>query len=523
MRAPTGVQQVGSLGTSRIVQVIDSRPPPSYSRRVRSFVRTVRDSACSAPDLLVMENFIHAVRDAGYLSLSTALAELVDNSLQAGARRIDVVISRPAGEVWPEVSVADDGSGMGEAELRGCLRFGGTARFNERRSFGRFGMGLPMASLSQARRVEVVSWQDGQHPRQVSLDIDDVPTGSVLSCKPATIPGIVDAESGCVVTWRKCDKIEYQRLGWAEKAVCRDLGRMYRRFIAEGVIITVNRTPVRVVDPLMMFDLIEGDRARPAFEALTYDLATPSGGTSTLTVQFSLLPVLSWHGLDSASKKKHGIVADGGVSILRAGREIARGWYLMGGKRKENYDDWWRCEISFEPELDEYFGITINKQGIRPTAELREAIEPEMESIARMLNARVRKLFEDVKFQEAAQVSCRIANAADPDLPVIDANAAGPLRYRIGSEPLPDDAMFRSCLTNRTLNVTMNTDHAAFTALYRPLEAMSEATATTLRTAVELLVLSFARSTIVLDHSDNRYDELVTDWSRTYGRMLRKS
>ncbi len=56
-----------------------------------------------------------------------------------------------------------------------------------------------------------------------------------------------------------------------------------------------------------------------------------------------------------------GIVGGGGVSVLRAGREIAHGWYLMGSKRKENYDDWWRCEIEFEPVLDEHFGITINK------------------------------------------------------------------------------------------------------------------------------------------------------------------
>ena len=67
----------------------------------------------------------------------------------------------------------------------------------------------------------------------------------------------------------------------------------------------------------------------------------------------------------------HGIVKAAGVSVVRAQREVAYGWFCMGRKRRENYDDWWRCEVSFEPDLDEYFGLTHSKQGINPTAELR--------------------------------------------------------------------------------------------------------------------------------------------------------
>ena len=32
-----------------------------------------------------------------------------------------------------------------------------------------------------------------------------------------------------------------------------------------------------------------------------------------------------------------------------ANREIDFGWFFMGNKRRENYDDWWRCEVKFEP------------------------------------------------------------------------------------------------------------------------------------------------------------------------------
>ena len=481
----------------------------------------------NSESILATRNFLSAIREAGYLSLSTALAELVDNSIEADAQHVDVTISRRVGDDQPVIRVVDDGHGMTQEEMQQCLRFGGTIQFDRRESFGRFGMGLPMASLSQARRVEVVSWQDGHAPSQVCLDVDDgLSCASTLPAQDQQSSGWQDGGvSGCVVTWKRCDKVDYQRLGWADKAVRRDLGRTYRRFLDAGLHITVNGAAVDSVDHLMVSTVIDGAHARLAFDPLTYDVKTTTGAVSTVTVRFSLLPVAAWHDLDNASKKRHGIVGTSGVSILRAGREVARGWLLMGGKRKENYDDWWRCEICFEPDLDEQFGITINKQGIRPSSELRAALEPELESIARMLNSRVRKVFEDVRFQEASQASCRIAADADCDLPVIGGQAQmrGPLRYCIDSQALPDSAMLRTTLKERTLRVTLNMDHPAFSALYHPLQTLAEKPAADLRTAVELLVLSFARSAVLLQESGWQYDDLIGTWSTTYGRMLRKS
>jgi hypothetical protein len=196
----------------------------------------------------------------------------------------------------------------------------------------------------------------------------------------------------------------------------------------------------------------------------------------------------------------------------------------MGGKRRENYDDWWRCEIEFDPSLDEHFGITINKQGIRPSATLREALEPELESIARLLNVRVREAFEDVKFQAATEASCRIAAAADPDLPLIASTARrGAIQYRIGSDALPIKAMFRSKLVKRTLDLTLNADHPAFAALYQPLQGIEGEAAAQLRTSIELFLLSFARSAAQLERNGHRIDDLLEAWSATYGRMLQKS
>lgn len=475
-------------------------------------------------DLLVSSNFIRAVRESGYLSMATALAELVDNSLQASATEVAITISRNPAAGLPEILVEDNGAGMTRAELEVCLRFGGSARFDGRDSFGRFGMGLPAASLSQARRVEVTAWRNNGSEHTVSLDVDAIVAGAPPRLV-ARRGSRSTSTSGCRVRWMQCDRIEYRRLTWLERSLRLDLGRMYRRFLSAGLKITINGTRVDAVDPTLLTTKVEGASAQLAFDELRYELETSSGDTSVVTVRFVMLPVQRWHHLDNLTKRRLGIVGGGGVSILRAGREIARGWHFMGSKRKENYDDWWRCEIEFDPHLDEHFGITINKQGIRPSATLREALESEMESIARVLNARVRQAFEDVKFQAAADASCRIATAADPDLPVIPlrGRSGGALRYQLYTDALPMETMFQSSLTERTLYLTVNADHAAFAALYQPLQAIEGEAAAELRTSIELFLLSFARSAVQMERAGHPLGELVRAWSNTYGRMLQKS
>src|SRR5207249_4570371 len=103
-------------------------------------------------------------------------------------------------------------------------------------------------------------------------------------------------------------------------------------------------------------------------------------------------------------------------SFVRAGREIDYGWHLMGSKRKENYDDWWRCEVSFHPELDEFFGVTHSKQGVAPTPQLQVILSPDLEAAARTLNSRVRSSFETLKDSNSSRVT-QIATRQEVLLP----------------------------------------------------------------------------------------------------------
>ncbi len=122
-------------------------------------------------------------------------------------------------------------------------------------------------------------------------------------------------------------------------------------------------------DPLFTEPGLNLVGAVPYGPELPYPVEVRGSGrksTSTITVRFTQLPVSDWHSLSNEQKNVQGIAKNAGVSIVRAGREIDRGWFFMGLKRKENYDDWWRCEVRFEPDLDEWFGVTHTEAGNSP-------------------------------------------------------------------------------------------------------------------------------------------------------------
>ena len=88
--------------------------------------------------IVAVDRFIQATRDSGYKNTSSAVAELVDNAIQADATRIRITVCHATdGETSAvELLVQDDGTGMDPFTLRTALRFGGTTRFNDRTGLG---------------------------------------------------------------------------------------------------------------------------------------------------------------------------------------------------------------------------------------------------------------------------------------------------------------------------------------------------------------------------------------------------
>lgn len=368
----------------------------------------MRQPASGSYALVQLRTFIEATRDSGYKNGAYAIAELVDNAIEAGASAVDLVITNTHAESSSrlEVSIIDNGCGMDGDTVPLALQFGGSTRFRSRTGFGRFGMGLPNSSLSQARRVDVTSWTSPGQAWTTYLDIDEIYRNQ-LTCIPAPkrTNMSVRTPTGTVITLSKCDRLQYRSIAEAETHLRREYGRMFRHFLLSGLSISINGLQLRPVDPLFVRGITSGPRGLLYGPPLEYPIriAEPQK-TAIVRVSFSELPLREWRVLSNQDKNRLGIAKGAGVSILRGGREIDHGWFFMDSKRKENYDDWWRCEITFDPELDDLFGVTHTKQGIHPVEQLVALLSPDISRIARELNARVRKQFAEIRAHESRSI-----------------------------------------------------------------------------------------------------------------------
>ena len=151
-----------------------------------------------------------SARSFGSYDLAAALADLIDNSLTAKAKRISISCLFNGGK--PEVRLLDDGTGMSEEELHAAMRPASTHPAAERSAddLGRFGWGLKSASFSQCTRLTVISrkgpylsgarW-DLNHIDGWSMEVLDSDE-SLASCSDA-----IHSAHGTEVIWTNCDRL----------------------------------------------------------------------------------------------------------------------------------------------------------------------------------------------------------------------------------------------------------------------------------------------------------------------------
>jgi hypothetical protein len=259
-------------------------------------------------------------------------------------------------------------------------------------------------------------------------------------------------------------------------------------------------------------------------------------------VRFSELPVHEWHKLSNDEKRRIGVSKGAGVSVVRADREVDYGWFFMGSKHRENYDDWWRCEIQFDPILDEVFGITHTKQQVRPQTSLIEALTPDLEATARVLNGRARKAHLSVKAGERFSEAERIANERDHLLRPLPNNAnpksKGLMKdlekshpalrrsssenvshYRIVEGTVKDTCFFTYAYDGEKLVLVLNPDHPFYREIYRPLADSDIPRDQQMRAKLELLLLAAARSEAA-NGKDQTLIRQRLEWSNTLAAFL---
>ena len=168
------------------------------------------DSVRSADATPQASAFVESLRDLGY-SLETALADIIDNSITAGAT--DIQLLSDTATDGPIIAILDDGHGMSEEELIAALRPGSRSPTELRESpdLGRFGLGLKSASFSQCRRLTVISRRDGKATGAI-WDLDDVVRTNEwrisIPSNLASLPWFDElGKSGTLVIWEKIDRI----------------------------------------------------------------------------------------------------------------------------------------------------------------------------------------------------------------------------------------------------------------------------------------------------------------------------
>jgi len=102
------------------------------------------------------EYLIKSIAEQGY-SLETSIADLIDNSISAGAKQIEVLVDTQSNPLT--LFIADNGRGMSSAELKENMKFPSSSMDAPRDAsdLGRFGLGMKTASFAQTRRFTVIS------------------------------------------------------------------------------------------------------------------------------------------------------------------------------------------------------------------------------------------------------------------------------------------------------------------------------------------------------------------------------
>ncbi len=354
---------------------------------------------------------VKAMQDNGYKNAAYAIAELMDNAIQAKAKNVQLLCLEDVEQLRErlrsrikQVGVLDDGTGMEATTLREALQFGNGQYldYNKHTGIGRFGMGLPASSISQAQRVEVWTWRDGHNSAIYScLDVDDI-RQSLYSEVPEPIKKPIPdvwlkcgngfGPSGTLVVWSRLERCMWKTARTIIENSELLIGRIYRKFIEEGdVTIRLaafdinNPTPPSIDKPALPNDplyLIEKTSCpkpfnnKPMFEKWGDDrhfVVKHRGKDHAVILRFAMAKKEARESEDARTDTGHasyGKHADRnvGVSIVRANRELDldANWAIKYDTRER----WWGAELDFPPALDDLFGVTNNKQSAHNFSEL---------------------------------------------------------------------------------------------------------------------------------------------------------
>lgn len=342
---------------------------------------------------------IESLRAFGY-DAPTAIADLIDNSLAAGARNVWVDF------LWngrnSVITIRDDGRGMSEGDLIAALRIGSKSPIEPRepRDLGRFGLGLKTASFSQCRVLTVASKLRGAPIVTRTWDLDFVVKRDewllLREPPPAATPVIAPIEkqsSGTVVVWTMLDRmvgssVPEDRV--AEDAFYRTaeqirshLAIVFGEFLRgrSAVVIHVSGHPVSSWDPFLI--------GHDATQELPVEPLVWQGEDIQVRPyvlpHHTRLPQKDW----DLAGGVNGWNAHQGFYVYRNRRMLVAGDWLGLGFTKEEHYKLARIRIDLSSASDFQWALDVKKSRAWPPAELRS----QLKRIAKLTRGRASEIY----------------------------------------------------------------------------------------------------------------------------------
>ncbi|NUB11406.1 hypothetical protein GAY28_01020 [Azospirillum brasilense] len=557
--------------------------------------------------MIQMGQALMSLRDSGY-DLAAAVAEVVDNSIEANANNITIDLIEGHGRTHvAAIAFTDDGSGMDPDTLHNYLVIGFSTRWMRTDTIGKYGVGAKLAALNFATKIDVWSRQSGGTPwmhvgfdllkaKKAEEDAEDNPFG-IDPPAPAALPNeLADKEpagSGTIVVWSSIDKLEHGRVatGFNQLVVesQKEISRIFREFINGGIKIVVNGTSMIAYDPLFLMKNTWGDMVltkvdpeKPRGGGFNHYLSQVivereeikvKGGVAYLTVTLHPEQVTRQRGSggDELAKRLRVPENEGAISFMRSKREIAYGNVpRIFSRAIEEPDRFIGIEVSFTPELDEYFGVRNVKRGVEPHGELREKIKARLKihlaAARKILEVRwgqvarktrthagehvsINEALKDVgktlpkgpaqnrdeaKQQEAWERLAKDTGHEKPDEKQAYIEKIKGLPFVLESVDYPGNMFIDVEVINRQVIIRVNTRHRFYQELWKPLHELSvmgpgavsgDDAVKASRRAVEglsLMLIAYGKAVAMDDAGPQTYNDLTGYWGQFVDTLMGK-
>jgi len=322
-------------------------------------------------------SMIETFRAIGY-SIQAAIADIIDNSISAGAKQIWIDFDWEGSNTW--LAIKDNGCGMNSEELIQAMRPGSKNPNDERTSkdLGRFGLGLKTASFSQCRKLCVVSKKSDAKQVYWTWDLDFVnETGkwNLVQYLPEKFHNVLEEHtSGTIVIWNELDRLvkhvnENDQAALAKflqimEQVKKHLAMVFHRFTENNRIkIFFQQREIEAWNPFLIDD------------AATQKFPEEPLHNNRVSLRGFVLPHKSKLTEEEFRKAEgpRGWNEQQGFYIYRNERLLLAGDWL-GMFRKEEHYKLARIMVDLPNSLDSEWQIDIKKSVARPPLALRDQL-----------------------------------------------------------------------------------------------------------------------------------------------------